>query len=344
MVSKRLGAVVGLVASIAPAIGGLVASAMLVVDTVRPQPVFCVEGGACDAMKHTAYATPLGVPLPLVGLAGFAVLGVVAVLAGARMRLAQVAIASVAGLVGIALLGVQASMGQLCPYCCVADACGVASAIVAAGRMWLLPDGDLPRSLRYGAAGGLVLGVVAPLAAGFHASSLPRVVRDEMGRTPKGEVTVIDFVDFECPFCRMTHAELQGLIEAHADRVRWVRRHVPLRIHAHALEAARAACCAERLGKGDAVANALFVAPVEQLTRDGCAAIALGAGVPADPYRACVVDPTTDARIEADRAEFKAAGGFALPTIWIDERPIVGAQPREVLAKALGEALARSGS
>jgi predicted DsbA family dithiol-disulfide isomerase len=180
--------------------------------------------------------------------------------------------------------------------------------------------------------------------AGFRSSGVPRVIRDELARTPKGRVTVVDFVDFECPFCRMTHAEFQPMVEAHRERIRLVRIQVPLRSHSHALDAAHAACCGERFGKGEAMADALFSAPVEELTPEGCERIAASIGLPLELYRACVTDPATGARIEKDRAMFKAADGYALPTIWIGERQFVGAQPSEVLSAALHEALVRAGS
>src|SRR6185437_10462513 len=101
-------------------------------------------------------------------------------------------------------------------------------------------------------------------------------------------------VDFECPYCRMTHASLQPLLEAHSNEVRVVRRQVPLPMHVHAHDAARAACCGEELGKGEAMANALFSAPVEELTPDGCEKLAQSVGLSLDPYRACIADPRTD--------------------------------------------------
>jgi predicted DsbA family dithiol-disulfide isomerase len=173
---------------------------------------------------------------------------------------------------------------------------------------------------------------------------VPQVIRDELAQSPPGVVTVVDFVDFECPFCRMTHAELRPLLEAHAGHVRLVRRQAPLRSHAHAMDAARSACCAEKLGKGDEMADALFTAPVEELTREGCEKIAQRVGLSLEPYRACVADPATDALISADKAEFQAADGYALPTLWIGEVQIVGAQPRERLEQALERAMARAGS
>lgn len=341
---KQTVGAVGLAASLLPALFGLAASAALLVDYLRPRPVFCALGGGCDAVRHTVFAAPLGIPMPAIGVAGFLAIGVTALLPGTRARLVELALSVGAGLMGLLLLGVQASMGDFCPYCCVADASGIASALVAAGRLWGAADAAPPRALSYAAAGGLVLAALLPLVTGFRASPVPQSIRAQIARTPRGDVTIVDFVDFECPFCRMTHAELQPLVEAHKERIRLVRLQVPLRSHPHALDAARASCCGEQLGKGEAMADALFAEPVEQLTREGCEKLAERLGLPLDAYRACVADPATGARIDEDRAEFGAAGGYALPTIWIDDLELVGSQSRAVLTQALENALARAGS
>jgi uncharacterized membrane protein/predicted DsbA family dithiol-disulfide isomerase len=344
MANERTAGALGLVGSILPVLAGLVASAMLVVDYTRPAPVFCVEGGGCDALKHTALAMPLGIPLPVLGVAGFLALGVSALFGGQRARLVQLALAVVAGLVGLSLLVAQLRIGTLCPYCCIADGSGVLSAAVASARLWLAPDARAPRLLGYLGAVMLAAAPAVPLVTGFRVSTVPRVIREEMAGAPRGIVTVVDFVDFECPFCRLTQTELEPLLVSHRGQIRLIRRQVPLRMHAHALDAARAACCAEKLGQGDAMADALFSAPVDELTREGCEKIAQRVGLSLDPYRACVSDPATDALIAADKVEFQAAGGFALPTLWIGETPIVGAQPRERLEAALEGALAGAGS
>lgn len=344
VVPKRASGAVGLAASVLPAVGGLAASAALLVDHVRTRPVFCPVGGGCDALRRTVYAAPLGVPLPVIGLAGFLAIGVLALLPGSRARLVQLALSSVAGLVGFFLLAAQVRVGEICPYCCVADASGIAAALVAAARVAFPSDAAPSRAMSRVAAGSLALAIVLPVAAGFRMSPVPRSIRDEIARTPKGDVTIVDFVDFECPFCRMTHAELAPVLDAHKQRIRWVRLQVPLRSHPHALDAARAACCGELLGQGEAMAAALFSSPVDELTRGGCEAIAQRVGLTLADYRACVADPATQARIDADRAEFRAAGGYALPTIWIGERELVGAQTGTILAKTLEDALARAGS
>jgi predicted DsbA family dithiol-disulfide isomerase len=169
---------------------------------------------------------------------------------------------------------------------------------------------------------------------------LPDVIARELAGTPAGQITVIDFADFECPWCRMTHAELAPVLAAHAGKVHLVRKHVPLeRMHPHALDAARAACCGERMGQGPAMAEALFSAPVDDLTADGCAKLALSLGLDGDAFRKCMQDPAIDARIRADQATFKASGARGLPTLWIGDEKIEGASPRDVLESAVSRAI-----
>jgi uncharacterized membrane protein/predicted DsbA family dithiol-disulfide isomerase len=341
---KPAAGLIGLAGSLALVVSGLVASAMLVVDYLRPLPVFCVEGGGCDALKHTAYAMPLHVPMPVLGVLGFAVLAVASLWPGERARVVQLGVSAVGAVAGLLLISIKFRLGHICPYCIVADVSGILSLTAAGWRLKYAADVRAPQG--WIVAGGAVaaLSAAVPMVTGFRLNITPKIIRDELALTPRGDVTVVDFVDYECPFCRMTHAELAPVLESHRDRIRLVRRQVPLHSHVHAMDAARAACCGDKLGQGEAMANALFTAEVDDLTPDGCEKIAQSLGVPVDAYRACVANPATDASIEADRNEFKAAGGYALPTIWIDETQLVGAQPHEVLAKTLHEAIARAGS
>lgn len=335
--------VIGLGASLFPAIVGLAVSAMLAVDYRRAVPVFCSEGGGCEAVKRSIFAAFFGVPTPLFGVGAFAAIGLAALLPGRGARIAQVVLSSAAGVIGVLLVFAQAMLGRFCPYCCAADASGIACAAVSSWRLLGAPEATPP--LFSCAVGALLLAAagVVPLLLGARASGVPAVIRAEEAATPRGEVTIVDFVDFECPFCRQAQAELEPLVLAHEGRVRLLRRQVPLHIHPHSRDAARAACCAERFGKGEAMADALFSAPIDRLAPAGCEEIARGLGIEIEPFRACVADPRTDARIDADRAEFKAAGGEALPTMWIGARELVGLQPPEAVQRAFAEALAGAG-
>jgi protein-disulfide isomerase len=322
----------------------LATSAILAVDYLRDEPVFCAEGGGCAEVRRSAVAGALGVPLPLLGLAGFLALGIVSLVPGRLARWAQLGLAALGAVAGASLLFAQWRLGAWCVFCVTTDASALVAAAVAAWRLGRATGPVLPASVTVAGALLMVGFASVPILVGARKQpryETPAAILAEIQQTPPAEVTVVDFVDFECPFCRMTHALLAPLIASHRDRVRCVRRQVPLHSHPHAQDAARAACCGDALGKGNEIADALFSAPVEDLTPQGCEKIAEGLGLPRDAYRACVADPKTDERIEADRALFKAAGGYALPTIWIDQRKLVGAQPEEALAGALDAALAR---
>jgi protein-disulfide isomerase len=238
------------------------------------------------------------------------------------------------------LIVLQFQIGAICRFCMVTDF----SALVLAGGALLrsMHAWDLPGAPSARTAGGLAL--VAAMALPIALSTtmkprvaLPSVIAAEMRKTPQGMVTVVDFVDFECPFCRMTHEELSPVVTANAAKVRLVRKQVPLSMHEHARDAARTACCGELLGQGDKVANALFTS--KDLTKEGCEKLAVESGLDLTAYRACIADPKIDQRIEADRAEFKAAQGKGLPTIWVDDEKLEGAQPREKLEAAVGRAI-----
>ena len=327
---------------------GLAASAALLVDYTNAAPVFCAEGGGCDALRQTIYAHPYGVPLPAVGLIAFLVLSILGVTRGARVRQANVVVAVIGGVIGLSLLVVQLVVGHLCPYCAAVDISAVLIAVLSLDRLsagWDPPRGPIASLVT---SFGLAMSLAAPfLWARHEAGKVPRVIAEELARTPPGMVTIVDFVDFECPFCRRMQATLEPVVAAEKDKIRIVRKLVPLtRIHPHALSAAKAACCADALGKGDAMADALFQVSVEDLTPDGCAKIAESLGLPLDRYRECVASPETDARLAKDRHDFdqSAKKGDGLPLMWVGARKMMGAQDEAAVSRALGEAFARAGS
>ena len=321
----------------------LVASAMLFVDYVRPGPVYCGAEGGCGAVKRTVWAHPLGVPMPLVGLAGFLAIAVAQMIPGKRARIAQAMLAVFGGIVALVLVGVQISMKTICPFCAVADGASIllaALSILRAMRGWEPPESR--RQLALGAA-PLALAVAVPIGVGMKLraipSDVPDVIAAEMKKTGPGKVTVVDFVDFECPFCRRTHAALTPVLESRKDKVRVVRKHVPLALHEHALDAAKAACCGEAQGKREEMAEALFVAPTAELGREGCEQIASKLGLDVAAFKQCVDDPKTTARIKADTADFKAAKGRGLPTLFVDGARLVGEQDHESLTTAIDGAI-----
>ncbi len=232
---------IGLWASVVPAAVGLVASAILLTDYVRPIPAFCAEGGGCEAVRHSAWAAILGVPMPILGVAGFMALGAAGVLPGRSARLVQVAFAIAQRSQGLGSFSFKRSPSvAFVRTAALPMQAGVVSAIVAGVRLWRIPEADSWRATSFAGGGVLVASLVATLVVGFRAaprpSTVPSIIGEELTHTPRGTVTVVDFVDFECPFCRMTHAEFEPILGSHAGHVRVVRRQVPLKSHAHALD------------------------------------------------------------------------------------------------------------
>jgi predicted DsbA family dithiol-disulfide isomerase/uncharacterized membrane protein len=328
-----------------PALAGLTVSALLFVDYVRPQPVFCDAGGGCGVVRETGLAYPFGVPMPAFGMLGFVACGALALAPGKLARFGLAVFAGLGAILAAFLLYTQHLLGTYCPFCVVADTSALVLFPLALVRLLAKWEPAHRVDLVAGMS-ALALAVAIPLVLGWLKHPLvPSVITAEDGRSSRGKVTVIDFVDFECPFCRMTHQSLEPLLERYGDKVRVVRRNVPLtHIHPHALDAARAACCGEALGKGDEMANGLFAMPVEELTPEGCERLARSLGLDAAKYEACVKSAATDASIESDSAMFKESGGHGLPTVWVDGLPIEGAQPAEVYAHAIESELARQGS
>jgi len=166
---------------------------------------------------------------------------------------------------------------------------------------------------------------------------MPEAIAREVASGPPGEVTIVDFADFECPFCRLNHASLTEAIARSGKKVHVVRKHVPLPMHTFALGAARLAVCAEQMGKGEAVAEALF--GEEDLSPPNLKRLGLAQGLDAAALDTCLLAVATQDRINRDTALFTSTKGErdGLPCVWINGRKFMGAQQPETLEAALRE-------
>ncbi len=301
--------------ALALAVIGLGASVASLVDYFGAQ--LCTDTG-CATVRASAWSHPLGVPMPVLGVAHFAGMIALAFVARPRVRLA-LAVAGAAW--ACMLIAIQAlAIGAWCKLCMVADPAAVALAgAVAAGAGTLRPSWRASLVVPATAAIVLALGQL-----GHAPPPLPDGTPAFVAHAQQpGAVAVVELVDFECPFCRALAPELQRAIaRAHAP-VRVVRKMVPLPMHAHAMAAALAWCCADAQGKGDAMADALFAAEPAQLTSDGCERIAASVGCDVERYRRDL--PQMAARVADDMREARAAGVRSLPTVWIGGERVVGA-------------------
>ncbi len=327
---------------------GFGASLASLIDYAGAHPTFCAESG-CETVRLSAWAHPLGIPMPVFGLAFFAAMIALAFVARPRLRLV---LALAGGAWAIALIAIQAFViGAWCKVCMVVDPVAVALAIaVVAGAKTVRPSlGTAAIAVPCVIAMPLILFAASmdakpearvAVAAGGSGSGSAAVADVILREQQPGIATIVDFVDFECPFCRRFAPTLDAAIASATVPVRLVRKMTPLKIHPHAMTAALAWCCADAQGKGDAMAKALFEAPVEKLTPEGCEQIAVDVGCDLAQYRQTLADPATRERVVHDAADAKAAGVRGLPTIFIGKEGMGGADyDQATLAAAITKAL-----
>src|SRR5687767_8453778 len=109
------------------AIVGIGASIASLVDYFGTSPTFCTEGG-CATVRASAWARPLGIPLPIIGIAYFAVMIALAILPRPRLRRV---FAALGGAAALGLIAIQAFVIEAwCKLCLVADPAAIALAAV----------------------------------------------------------------------------------------------------------------------------------------------------------------------------------------------------------------------
>ena len=318
---------------------GFGASSASLLDYLAVKPTFCAESG-CETVRASAWAHPLGIPMPVFGLVFFAVMVALALVPRPRLRMV---LAIAGGAWALALIALQAFViGAWCKLCMIVDPIAILLAItVVAGAKTVKP------SWRVAA---LAVPAIAALPIVFavigHGSPQPAVAlavttAEPIAREQRpGVATVVDFVDFECPFCRRFAPTLDAALASVKVPVRLVRKMTPLKIHPHAMTAAIAWCCADAQGKGEAMAKALFAAPVDKLTPEGCEQLAVEVGCDLEKYRKTLADPATLERIKHDAADAKSSGVRGLPTIFIGTQGMGGADyDQATLAAAITRAI-----
>ena len=136
-----------------------------------------------------------------------------------------------------------------------------------------------------------------------------------LGR-PDAPVTLVEFTDYECPYCRQFQAStLERLKRDFIDtgKLRFISRDLPLDFHKRAFEAANAARCAGEQGRFWELRNVMLV-NADRLGRDDLLAYARDLGLDVPRFQACLDAEKFGPDVRRDLAVAQAAGVSATPT------------------------------
>jgi len=130
------------------------------------------------------------------------------------------------------------------------------------------------------------------------------------------KVTIIEFSDFECPFCARLHPTLARIIDEDKD-VKWIFRHFPLTSHSRAFGAAVASECIAKLGSNDAFWNFADAVFDDQgkLGNSLYEEMARTAGIDTSVFNTCTKDKSIASEVQADLDEVINIGGRGTPFV-----------------------------
>jgi protein-disulfide isomerase len=154
-------------------------------------------------------------------------------------------------------------------------------------------------------------------------------------------VTLVEFSDFQCPFCQRVAPTLKRVKQTYGDKVRIVWKDFPLtQIHPQAFKASEAAHCAGDQGKYWQYHDQLF-GNQQALQPDDLKQYAAALGLDAAAFNACLDTSKHGERVRDGVAQGTTLGVNSTPTMYINGRLLSGAQPYEVIAAVIDEELVK---
>jgi len=164
----------------------------------------------------------------------------------------------------------------------------------------------------------------------------PAIAGDDHVRGPAGAaVTVVEYGDYECPFCRGAARDVRRMLDLYPDSIRFVFRNFPIpQLHPHAEQAAEAAEAAAAQGRFWEMYE-LLLRPSSGLDLDSLLGYARDLGLDLDRFGKEVTDGAYAAKIEQDVREGFRNGVNATPKFYVDGKRLDGKFPLEGLEDAI---------
>jgi protein-disulfide isomerase len=164
---------------------------------------------------------------------------------------------------------------------------------------------------------------------------------DPSAGSTSAPVTIVEFSDFQCPYCRQVAPTLKRIRDTYGDRVRIVWKDFPLtQIHPQAFRAGEAGHCAAEQGKFWEYHDRLF-ANQQALQPADLKKHAADLGLDSAKFDACLDSSKYGDRVREGVAQGSRLGVNSTPTMYINGRLVSGAQPYDVIAAVIEEELSR---
>lgn len=151
-------------------------------------------------------------------------------------------------------------------------------------------------------------------------------------------VIIVEFSDFECPFCKVAQGPLQEVLHAYNQQVRLVFRALAPSSHPHAFQAAEAGYCAEEQGKFWEMHDMMFMHQ-DKLTIPSLKWMASQIKLNLALFTSCLDSKRYAKGVQENNAESEKLQLTGTPTFFINGRKLVGAQPFEKFKKIIEEEL-----
>jgi len=156
---------------------------------------------------------------------------------------------------------------------------------------------------------------------------------------PKAKVMIVEFSDFQCPYCRQVDATMKSLLAKHEGVVALAYRDMPLSsIHPMAMGAAQAGRCAAEQGKFWELHDAMF-ADQASLDQSGLLAKAKKLALDEKQFEACLTSEKYKAQVQQDAKEGSRLGINGTPAFFINGVFLNGAQPESAFERAIKDEL-----
>lgn len=167
---------------------------------------------------------------------------------------------------------------------------------------------------------------------------------EDMTRGPEdAAVRIVEFTDYQCPYCGRAQATLDELKESYGDKLQFVFKDLPLDMHPNARMAAEAARCAGEQGAFWELHDWLFE-NARQISRESILQAATDLELDSEELAACLDEGRHTAPVDATVAQAKRLGVASTPTFYVNGRMVRGAQPYEAFAEIVEDELSRAGS